>query len=294
MQTANRIPPTKQPSSTHRSRIPKLARQLGLGVPQVSGVSSVNVGWRTALAIALIACSGFWAGGRHVAQQERALERLGKARQQVIDATHRRDAAASALEKARELVLDSQANLLKVHSQALNAPPTGEQDAIALPAIDTAPATTRLCAPPGLQSRGGDDLPILVFICGVEGSGHHAMEAVLDDLSKKVDLVYTGYNPGFHSFAKHPDVSRAYQFSNVSLATYEATMRRHLQGRKLKGRPLIFDSRNSCVSCCRDIALSLLWQPNLRPLLQIPRRVWLRQPRPPRSGVPCSTRRRSL
>lgn len=211
----------------------------------------------------LLGCAGYWAGGRHRTYQEHAEAELARATANVARAIHARAAAMSALDEAREAVLSTQADLLKLHSQHLKGPMDhAERSAVAHPAPDsesvdarrspdeparsTPAALSRVCDPSKpANEMPVEKLPILVFVCGVEGAGHHAIEAVLDELSSRVDLVATGYNPGMHSFAKNPNVSRAYQFPNISLAAYEATIRRHMSGRKLVGKPLVFDSRNS-------------------------------------------------
>ena len=220
--------------------------------------------WTVAFML-LLGCAGLWAGGRHRSYQEHAENELAHAAANVARALHARAAAMSSLDEAREAVLSTQAELLKLHSQHLKGPSAhGERFAVAHPAPatevisplarrDAARSTTpaalaQVCDPrPLADDAAARGLPILVFVCGVEGAGHHAIEAVLDNLAPKVDLVATGYNPGMHSFAKNPNVSRAYQFPNISLASYEATLRRHLSGRKLAGKPLVFDSRNSYV-----------------------------------------------
>ena len=231
--------------------------------------SSNRGSWTWTVAVVLfLGFAGFWAGGRHRTYQEHAEVELAHATANVERALHSRAAAMSSLEEAREAVLSTQAELLKLHSQHLKGPSThAERFAVPHPApgsettavsrraaadsarSKTSSALTRVCDPrrSTTDDPAARSLPILVFVCGVEGAGHHAIEAVLDELAPKVDLVATGYNPGMHAFAKNPNVSRAYQFPNISLAAYEASLRRHLGGRKLAGKPLVFDSRNSCV-----------------------------------------------
>lgn len=238
------FPTAHQPGS---ARLTKLSR-LRLSVGSTKGTVGGGVG-RTSLGLLMLACVGFWAGGRHRSHHESALVNLAKVHTRIDKAVLSKEAAAMALEAARETVLGSQAELLKVHGQHLNMPtyPSSDLGVIATPSTEPTLDVSRLCAPPAGKAKDAATrgLPILVFICGVEGAGHHAMEAVLDDLGAKADLVYTGYNPGLHSFAKHTNVSRAYQFPNISLANYEATFSRHLAGKKLHGKPLIIDSRNS-------------------------------------------------
>eukprot|EP00038_Savillea_parva_P029640 m.72421 g.72421 ORF g.72421 m.72421 type:complete len:867 (+) comp8782_c1_seq1:216-2816(+) len=232
------------PSHRHGSRLTTRISSGGGG-----GGGSIGSD-RTFKALIVLAIAGFWAGSTFRTAKEQALEELARVHDRVQHAAVKKDAAAAALEAARETVLASQADLLKVHSQHLRYSEDGmiqtHHELTTMPAwTESKPVLARVCAAPSGSPHRPGNLPIFVFICGVEGAGHHAMEAVLGDLSKKVDLVYTGYTPGLHSFAKHPNVSRAYQYPNISLANYEATVKRHLAGSKLKGRPLIFDSRDS-------------------------------------------------
>eukprot|EP00050_Salpingoeca_kvevrii_P013276 m.27738 g.27738 ORF g.27738 m.27738 type:complete len:814 (+) comp4819_c0_seq1:485-2926(+) len=99
------------------------------------------------------------------------------------------------------------------------------------------------CRPPSRLPVA--DLPIYFVVIGVEGAGHHAMEAVWHDLSKFYDFELVTYNPGLHSFAKHPNVSRAYQFPSAELQKHRNQFTNFLRKPTVAGKKLIIDSRNS-------------------------------------------------
>ena len=88
-------------------------------------------------------------------------------------------------------------------------------------------------------------LPTYVFMCGVEGAGHHAMETVWEKLAEHYDIGITTYNPGLHSFAKDPTVSRAYQFSSIKLERHKKRFEVFLKTPGIAGKPILFDTRNS-------------------------------------------------
>eukprot|EP00730_Choanoeca_flexa_P018730 TRINITY_DN9125_c0_g1_i1.p1 TRINITY_DN9125_c0_g1~~TRINITY_DN9125_c0_g1_i1.p1 ORF type:complete len:775 (+),score=147.07 TRINITY_DN9125_c0_g1_i1:1296-3620(+) len=88
-------------------------------------------------------------------------------------------------------------------------------------------------------------LPIYLMVVGVEGAGHHALETVWHGLERHYDLHFIGYNPGLHTFNKEPDVSRAYQYSSIDFSRHHKTFENFLRRPRVKGKPLIIDSRNS-------------------------------------------------
>lgn len=101
------------------------------------------------------------------------------------------------------------------------------------------------CDPSVKPQSAYDKLPVYVFVCGIEGAGHHAIETVLEQLESYYDLAVTTYNPGLHSFAKHANVSRAYQYPTIDLDRHHQTFVNFLKGPKVHGSKLIFDTRNS-------------------------------------------------
>ena len=101
------------------------------------------------------------------------------------------------------------------------------------------------CDPNVKPQSAYDKLPVYVFVCGIEGAGHHAIETVLEKLENYYDLAITTYNPGLHSFAKHANVSRAYQYPTIDLGRHHQTFVNFLKGPKVHGSKLIFDTRNS-------------------------------------------------
>lgn len=88
-------------------------------------------------------------------------------------------------------------------------------------------------------------LPIYVFVAGVEGAGHHALETVWRALEDQYDLHFMGYNPGVHAMAKSPDVSRAYQFASPDFNRYRSAIASFLKRPGIRDKPLVIDSRNS-------------------------------------------------
>lgn len=84
-----------------------------------------------------------------------------------------------------------------------------------------------------------------MFVCGVEGAGHHAMETVWDELSNHAEIAITTYNPGLHSFAKNETVDRAYQYSSIELSRHERRFKTFMKAPNVVGRKIIFDTRNS-------------------------------------------------
>eukprot|EP00039_Didymoeca_costata_P000065 m.43999 g.43999 ORF g.43999 m.43999 type:complete len:774 (+) comp10032_c0_seq1:151-2472(+) len=104
---------------------------------------------------------------------------------------------------------------------------------------------TLACKEKRIDANKRRRLPVYVFVCGVEGAGHHAMETVWAKLAKFVDLGVTGYNPGLHSFAKNSTVSRAYQFSTILKSRHEKRFKIFLSTEGFSGKPLLVDARNS-------------------------------------------------
>ena len=88
-------------------------------------------------------------------------------------------------------------------------------------------------------------LPVYVFVAGIEGSGHHAMETVWFDLEHYYPISVSTFNPGLHSFAKEKDVDKAYQFAHISGDVYKEAITKFVRKAATQGKTLIIDSRDS-------------------------------------------------
>ena len=88
-------------------------------------------------------------------------------------------------------------------------------------------------------------LPTYLFVCGIEGAGHHALETVWEELGHYLDFKLVTFNPGLHAFAKDPKVPRAYQHSSIALERQIQVFDNFLRQPDVLDKELIIDARNS-------------------------------------------------
>eukprot|EP00047_Mylnosiga_fluctuans_P009626 m.263717 g.263717 ORF g.263717 m.263717 type:complete len:734 (-) comp27179_c0_seq1:84-2285(-) len=99
--------------------------------------------------------------------------------------------------------------------------------------------------PAVLESNTLHVLPILLFIVGVEGAGHHALETVWQALSREYDVVLINYDARLHGIRGAPRVSRGYHHATASFTNYTEVLRSFAQLPRVHGKQLIIDARNS-------------------------------------------------
>lgn len=219
--------------------------------------------------IVVVAC-GYWAGQRHAQSSSHVKQSLERVQKEFDNIKHLHFLRSQALQKKKDVLQQKQSQLLTLYHRIQELPTfhlgVNASESTRVGSIDKPiliPFRTqkskandvitmskyphlRQCTPPAESKANLPTLPVYVFICGVEGAGHHAMEAVLRQVNKSVNLALVGYNPGLHSFSKHKNVSRAYQFPSIDYGAYSRGMKYYLEkSASAAGKFLVVDSRNS-------------------------------------------------
>lgn len=210
------------------------------------------------LLVAFLGGAGWLAGCRHRQAFGDAQSKLASSKDSATAAVVNAARLQRQHDELRDAIFAKQAELLHLYEeQALVSRKKGTTSAPRMQNAQAPHIPHRLsgeidaerihsCRTPLSQSTDPkQQLPIFVFVCGVEGAGHHALETVWEELENYVSIGISTYQPGLHSFAKAADVSRAYQFPTIKLATHEQRLRNFLRSPSIVGRPLIISTRDS-------------------------------------------------
>lgn len=103
-----------------------------------------------------------------------------------------------------------------------------------------------LCTLPK-AAAAGSTLPILLFVAGVEGSGHHALKSVWYNLKQNHSLHLVEYDQRLHAFGI--ENLAGYHYSSVHADQHASNFRglisKHLSTFPVGQRPIFIDAQNS-------------------------------------------------
>lgn len=213
-----------------------------------------KLSWRSVVVVLLAAFAGYYGGMNARQRRGAAIRKLDCDRQAYFDALGNLNASRLSKSLLQEKLLHLQGRALVIgkgllehqvaaRSAAPSAHKSETQDLwkISIPLYvlnSKVPCWDEV-------STSNRELPIYLFVAGVEGAGHHALETVWQSLKQFYDLHVVTYNPGLHAFAKDREVDRAYQFPTPDFSQYQQQFVKLFQKPNVKGKQLVIDARNS-------------------------------------------------